>query len=154
VVFPTINLLDSTHDEPHSHGFVQFSIKPKAGLPLGTQINNRADIYFDYNSPVITNTAIATIYYPLTVIESQLVAELSVFPNPVEESLNLHIGLKEQADLRVDLINPLGQVLNSVSKSNALSDQLVFDMQGYPAGVYFIKISVGDQVLVRKVVKE
>ncbi|MBU0487812.1 MAG: hypothetical protein KKD31_07650, partial [Bacteroidetes bacterium] len=55
--FGNINLPDSTTDELNSHGFVKFKIAPIDTLPLGTQINNAADIYFDYNSPIRTNTA-------------------------------------------------------------------------------------------------
>jgi hypothetical protein len=60
--FNNINLPDSTADEARSHGFIQFSIKPKAGLPEKTRIENFADIYFDYNDPVRTNTTFNTMY--------------------------------------------------------------------------------------------
>ncbi|MBI5215687.1 MAG: T9SS type A sorting domain-containing protein [Ignavibacteriae bacterium] len=53
--FPNINLPDSTSDEPNSHGWVEFTIKPFQTTPLGTDINNRVGIYFDYNDVVLTN---------------------------------------------------------------------------------------------------
>jgi hypothetical protein len=55
--FPNINLPDSNTNEPGSHGYVQYRIKLKNSLPIGTTINNTAFIYFDFNPPVITNTA-------------------------------------------------------------------------------------------------
>ncbi len=54
--FDDIDLPAEMYDEPGSHGFVKFRIKPKASLALGDEINNRAFIYFDYNEPIITNT--------------------------------------------------------------------------------------------------
>ncbi|CAA9271010.1 MAG: hypothetical protein AVDCRST_MAG56-3056 [uncultured Cytophagales bacterium] len=60
--FNGINLPDSTADEPRSHGRIQFSIQPKAGLPEKTRVGNFADIFFDYNEPVRTNTTLNTIY--------------------------------------------------------------------------------------------
>lgn len=54
--FDNINLPDSTHDEPGSHGFFVFEIAPKPGLPDNTVIENSVGIYFDFNAPVITNT--------------------------------------------------------------------------------------------------
>ncbi len=42
-------------------GLVAFSIKQKPQLPVGTVIRNSADIFFDYNPPVTTNTVINTI---------------------------------------------------------------------------------------------
>lgn len=59
--FPDINLPDSTNNEPNSHGFFQFKIKLKDSLALGTVLKNNADIFFDYNTPVKTNTVLDTI---------------------------------------------------------------------------------------------
>lgn len=59
-------------NEPKSHGFIRFRIKPKSTLALGDSIKNKAAIYFDYNSPVITNNAITLIKnestFPLNLI--------------------------------------------------------------------------------------
>ncbi len=54
--FDNINLPDSNSNEPASHGFIKFKIKQKANNRIGTVIKNRAAIYFDFNSPIITNT--------------------------------------------------------------------------------------------------
>jgi len=59
--FDNILLPDSTINERESHGFVQFSISPKVGLALETKIENKADIYFDFNEPVSTNQVFNTI---------------------------------------------------------------------------------------------
>jgi uncharacterized repeat protein (TIGR01451 family) len=60
--FHNIMLPDSNANEPESHGYIQFSIRPKAGLPPKTRIENLADIFFDYNEPVRTNTTFNTLY--------------------------------------------------------------------------------------------
>ncbi|MBK9506828.1 MAG: T9SS type A sorting domain-containing protein [Bacteroidetes bacterium] len=60
-IFPDIYLADSTTDEPASHGFVVYTIKPKPGLDYNTLITNNAGIYFDFNEPVITNTVSNTV---------------------------------------------------------------------------------------------
>ena len=39
-----------------SNGFVSFSIRPKTSAPVGTRLENFADIYFDFNDPIRTNT--------------------------------------------------------------------------------------------------
>jgi uncharacterized repeat protein (TIGR01451 family) len=69
--FDNINLPDSTADEPRSHGRIQFSIRPKAGLPEKTRVENFADIFFDYNEPIRTNTTLNAIYdVPPMVVEA------------------------------------------------------------------------------------
>jgi uncharacterized repeat protein (TIGR01451 family) len=55
--FLDILLPDSNANEIKSHGFVSFKIKPQPYVPQNTTITNTAAIFFDYNAPVITNTA-------------------------------------------------------------------------------------------------
>ncbi len=59
--FPNINLPDSNANEPASHGYVQYKIRAKDSLILGSEINNTANIFFDFNPPVITNTTANTV---------------------------------------------------------------------------------------------
>jgi uncharacterized repeat protein (TIGR01451 family) len=59
--FDNINLPDSTRDQAGSNGLVIFTIKPLKDLPEGTRIENFADIFFDYNPPVRTNTVLNTL---------------------------------------------------------------------------------------------
>lgn len=53
--FDKILLVDSNHNEPASHGYLVYRIKPKSALVHNDTIKNSADIYFDYNQPVKTN---------------------------------------------------------------------------------------------------
>ncbi len=59
--FENILLPDSTINESLSHGYMSFSIDQLPGLAMGTQVMNHADIYFDFNPPVTTNTVINTV---------------------------------------------------------------------------------------------
>ena len=61
VLFPNILLVDSTRNEPASHGFFTFEILAKEGVNDFTAIENTAGIFFDFNAPVITNTVTNTI---------------------------------------------------------------------------------------------
>ncbi len=63
--FSNIMLPDSNVNEAASHGFIQYKIRQGQGLTPGTTIRNRAGIYFDFNAPVLTNTALHTIRKPV-----------------------------------------------------------------------------------------
>lgn len=64
--FNNILLPDSTTNEPASNGFVTFTVNQvNDDLLDGTEINNSADIYFDYNAPIITNTTNHIINRPI-----------------------------------------------------------------------------------------
>lgn len=89
--FPTIYLPDSASNPSQSQGFIAFSIKPKVGLPQGTQIQNTASIYFDNNPAVVTNTTLTTINDSIPNFTRILLANdmkytsercLSILPNP------------------------------------------------------------------------
>jgi uncharacterized repeat protein (TIGR01451 family) len=60
-IFTNIMLPDSNVNELNSHGYLKFSITPKARLTEGTTIENKAAIFFDFNDPVITNTTSHTL---------------------------------------------------------------------------------------------
>jgi uncharacterized repeat protein (TIGR01451 family) len=72
--FLNINLPDSNVNEPKSHGFVHFRVKPRPDVPINTDIPNTASIYFDYNAPVVTNTAITHIANPSVPIPLKLLS--------------------------------------------------------------------------------
>lgn len=59
--FQNILLPDSSTNEPGSNGFVSYSVYPDSACPLNTVIENFADIYFDFNLPVRTDTAWITL---------------------------------------------------------------------------------------------
>jgi hypothetical protein len=59
--FKNINLSDSSVSQLLSQGFVSFRIKQNKSNSIGTVISNNANIYFDYNLPIITDTVFNTI---------------------------------------------------------------------------------------------
>jgi hypothetical protein len=71
--FSNINLADSNINEPLSHGYVSYRIKPKSTTAVGDIINNLASIYFDYNLPVATNNALTLVQDNFTSLPIQLI---------------------------------------------------------------------------------
>jgi uncharacterized repeat protein (TIGR01451 family) len=61
VRFEHIQLPDSGANDEASQGYITFRIQTETGLPNLTQITNSADIYFDLNEPVITDTTLTTL---------------------------------------------------------------------------------------------
>ncbi|MBK7966532.1 MAG: hypothetical protein IPK10_15490 [Bacteroidetes bacterium] len=73
--FPKIHLPDSNTNEPASHGYVQYKIRAKDSLLIGSTIENTANIFFDFNAPVITNTTsniVINCSIPITVITENI----------------------------------------------------------------------------------
>ncbi len=102
--FPNINLPDSNSNEPASHGYVQYKIKLKNTVTAGAQVKNTAYIYFDFNSPVATNT-IATNIVNILGVNLSLLSEngIKIYPNPTTGEFTLafqnHFG--EKASMKI-----------------------------------------------------
>jgi len=58
--FDNIFLPDSTTNEINSHGFVVFSISAYDDIDELSLVENMANIYFDFNAAVVTNTTLTT----------------------------------------------------------------------------------------------
>lgn len=59
--FNNINLPAQKQDDAGSNGFVKFKIAQMPNNAKGTKIRNKAGIYFDFNSPIITNETNLTV---------------------------------------------------------------------------------------------
>ncbi|MBP6732577.1 MAG: T9SS type A sorting domain-containing protein, partial [Chitinophagales bacterium] len=142
--FTAIMLPDSNSNEPQSHGHVTFSILPKPNLGKGTQITNTADIYFDYNAPVATNSTLNTIDYELSVadLENGKVA-ITLMPNPFKEFTTIKID-GENTAYELKMFDMLGQQIYQDRTTNNLFS---IQRQTLAAGVYMYQITKQGKVI-------
>lgn len=142
--FDHILLPDSNVNEPASHGFIKFRASQQPDNPIGTLIENRAAIYFDFNEPVLTNTTFHTIGDHFIMVQTDDPAgatPIRVYPNP---SASVAIfEMPGQTDRAVfHLTDGLGRSLRSDIFSGK---QYRFERGSLPAGVYFYKIMMNNQ---------
>ncbi|MCB9316827.1 MAG: hypothetical protein H6569_11870 [Lewinellaceae bacterium] len=148
VTFENIMLPDSNVNEPASHGFVQFRIDQQRDNPLGTEIENRAGIYFDFNEPVITNTVFHTVgenFLPTATREPTAAPlQLQIWPNPAIHRTAVKLD---------DLYRPGRQLM-----LRAASGRLVYTWPaqylrqeipraGVPAGLYWVELREEGQLI-------
>jgi uncharacterized repeat protein (TIGR01451 family) len=60
-IFEDIMLPDSARDEAGSHGYILYHIKPLANTVPYTRVENTAEIFFDQNPAIVTNTTYNTL---------------------------------------------------------------------------------------------
>lgn len=146
--FPDIWLPDSTSNEPESHGFVIYSIDQKTDLPHGTEIENTAHIYFDYNEPVVTNTVLNTIDLTISIEENGMLVPLnvSIYPNPANDLVNIKLD-RQLENASISLIDISGRVVGT-QVFNGTSLQM--ETSGLASGVYTLVLDSGDNELVRR----
>ena len=80
--------------------------------------------------------------------------EVKVFPNPVEDYLNVAFPLQSQIrDIKIELINPQGQILQSIENQSVMVGNYAIDVRFLPEGMYFLKVVDGVKIKTFKVVK-
>jgi len=142
--FPNIMLPDSASDESGSKGFVQYKIKPKANLALGTQIENTAYIYFDYNAPVVTNTIINEYVEMTSINEQNASTQISVYPNPVLDYATLIFTTTKAQQIQIKVIDLLGQELIQSNKQvNSGTNNIQINTQTLAKGFYVLSVKDG-----------
>ena len=150
--FDQIMLPDSNTNEPASHGFIKFSIKPLINIQLGAQITNTAYINFDFNAPVITNTTLNTISSGNFVItQSSNTSFVNIYPNP---TISGKFTIETKGDLPtgqagLEIYNTIGEIVFS---QKIISDKTELDLSNKPKGIYFIKIISEDKTYSRKII--
>ncbi len=148
VTFPNIQLPDSNTSEAKSHGFVQLEFKPKAGLPVNAEINNNASIFFDYNSPVITNTATTRVQITTGIADNKKLA-FKLFPNPSSEKIT--VELPYAGNGKWLLIDISGKI---IKQSNIEYNTKSFDINvnDIANGTYLLSLEINDLVSSSKIV--
>ncbi len=149
--FYNINLPDSGANQQLSNGFVTFSIAQKAGNTKGTVVNNKAAIYFDYNAPVVTNTAtvrigkmevmdIENLYSPKQVF-------IKAFPNPFNYNTTIQVEGEQFDRLLLNIYNAGGKLVKQQRTDNAT--QFILERGDLDSGNYIFEIIYGEKIVGR-----
>ncbi|MEM6717994.1 MAG: T9SS type A sorting domain-containing protein [Bacteroidota bacterium] len=148
-IFDGINLPDSTSDEPNSHGFITYKIKPKSAIAIGDIIYNTADIYFDFNPPIITNTVATEIVAPLSITEFST-NNFSIYPNPTKDIVT--IKGKEKIN-KLSVYDLHGRVLEEFTLTTSPTNGEI-EMRNYEEGLYFLSIETDKGRYTHKIIKK
>ncbi len=135
--FDNINLPAESADEPNSHGYVAFRIKPASGWAIGTDFENTANIYFDYNFPITTNTVTTTVTV-LGTSQFDLADNIRLYPNPAGGSvtIDLNDGIRVES---ISVFNLLGQLVKMIPPAFD-GNSMTADISALNTGTYLISI--------------
>ena len=147
--FSNILLPDSNTNEMLSHGYARFSVKPKPTLQLGQEIDNTAYIFFDYNSPVVTNTTQTLVQIPVSVYNTTgSTSSLLLYPNPASNEVTLKWTSGGNPVLSILTLS--GRCIYSKQIENGKSAGI--NVSGFPKGVYIVKVVGKEFVETRKLI--
>ena len=143
-IFENINL---PFDDANNDGYVAFKIKTKSNLVVGDTFSNSSSIYFDYNFPIVTNTATTTIQV-LAVQDFEFNNYVTISPNPAKNELNFQTKNEIQLS-SLSIYNTMGQLVLVITEpDNSI------DVASLKTGSYFIKIISDKGTSSSKFIKE
>ncbi|MBC8883935.1 T9SS type A sorting domain-containing protein [Flavobacterium piscinae] len=149
--FDNIQLVPQIVNENASIGFVHFKIKPNQGIAVGDIIPNTADIYFDFNPVIVTNT-----------FETEFVENLStpdftnstvvLSPNPTKDRLQVQLNGSDTIS-EISVYDVVGKRVYYKNKLEV--NATAVDFSNLHQGVYMVEvITASNQKLVNKVIKQ
>lgn len=142
-IFQNINL---PFDDANNDGYVSFKIKTKPNLVVGDTFSNQANIYFDYNFPIVTNSYTTIVQNTLGLQENDFINNLVVYPNPVNNILNFKTELNIS---KIEVYDIAGRILSS----NSVFENKI-DLSELKTGNYILKLYTEKGIMNTKIMKE
>lgn len=134
--------------ETSGHGNILLALETRDTLEENDFVISKADIYFDYNYPIITNDAQTTFLTSLSVIENPENIHLNFFPNPTKDKVTITAKSTIRQIQFFDMTGKLLKISN-VNESNSVQD-----VNFLSNGVYLMKVKTDDGNITARLVKE
>lgn len=136
--FSNILLPDSNTNEPLSHGAVSFAVKPINPAPVGSVVYNTADIYFDFNPAVTTNTVSNTFMIEVGLNEINGNNVITIHPNPATIGFYVRTPAAYSNPLAVSVYSITGGLLKEI----LTDDHAVYiPAEHFDSGIYMIVVT-------------
>lgn len=134
--FKDIQLPVSVPNSTIGKGYINFKIKPKPGFAVGDIIPNTANIYFDTNPAIVTNTFNTEFVETLGNTEFNA-STIGLYPNPAKESFTIHnFGTEIISEIAIYEIS--GKRIFQQTKS--FETQTTIPVSNFAKGIYLVEI--------------
>ncbi|MBW6492596.1 MAG: T9SS type A sorting domain-containing protein, partial [Lentimicrobium sp.] len=87
--------------------------------------------------------------------ETALESALSVYPNPLSDQMNITLALDKPNPVSLIMTNNLGQIVAFINENqySAGTHQIFWNASKLPSGIYFLRLQIGDGVVIKKILK-
>ena len=85
--------------------------------------------------------------------ENSVANSVSIFPNPTTSSSTITFNLTESTSVKMEVINTIGSIVfsNYTETLSAGDQKITFDGTNLPDGIYFVNLTIGDELISKKV---
>lgn len=151
ITYDDVMLPDSLTDPVASNLFVRYRVVQKVGNPLGAVIYNSADIYFDYDIPIVSNETYHMIWENFVPIDVSIGAimkkevEVKVYPNPFVYTTTIEVTGEDYEELSMTIFDLTGRVVAEVQSSHNNSIQL--ERGSLSSGAYWYQLKGNHEII-------
>jgi hypothetical protein len=88
-------------------------------------------------------------------LNNGLIKDLKVYPNPVSQSAMISFAASENGKAAITASDELGRevlMLNETISEGLFQKEI--DLSNFPSGIYFVRCTFNDEVLIKKIIKE
>lgn len=139
--------IDLPFDDANNDGFVLYKIKTQPTLEEGDVFSNDAEIYFDFNFPIVTNTYMTEVGAQLGVSEHTLQNQILLYPNPADQVIYFDTILTVTS---YEVYDMLGQKIISMPTITGYSH---IDISTLQSGIYFVEIQTQKGSMIERFIK-
>jgi hypothetical protein len=132
---------------------IENEVQTTNGIPTNRSYTRYFFYYPGVHQPVLILTANGN-YYPqyisdlsIGVNENEFSTDFPIYPNPAKDNISLHTPLKSS----IEITTLQGHIVKSF---NTLDKLTTIDVSSFASGIYFVKSSSENGVLVKKFIKE
>lgn len=120
-------------------------------LSYVTGVIKQGSTILDSNKTFISQYALPGV--GIEQLENNLI-DLNLYPNPAKENVTLTLSLKDNANIRVDLMNQLGQYVKTSYNGFQPqgNNQINLNVENIPSGIYFVNIYIDGVAVAKKLI--
>ncbi len=148
-VFKGIELPDNKADETASHGFIKYRMQLQDNTPYNLPVGATAEIYFDFNEAVITNTAEVELVNSVTDVDEDknLENDLQIVFKPDADVVSIYNDGRRK--LTVSLLDLFGRSVRTLSGAEM---QMQLSTAELSSGAYFLRVESDGAAFVKQIV--
>lgn len=145
--FRNINLVPAAVNEAESMGYVMFRVRLKPGIEVGDIVPNMADIFFDFNPAITTNTFNTEFVAPLgnPTFDS---GNFEMYPNPADSMVQISMENTTEQINSIAIYDVMGKQIRNIK--NSISNEVTVDVSELSNGIYFVEITTDSNVKTTK----
>jgi uncharacterized repeat protein (TIGR01451 family) len=148
IAYLNINLPPTEVDSIGSHGYFKYSARPKSDIKPGDRILNVAEIVFDFEAPIITNTTLHTIFRTADQIQPP-----NIYPNPFNPITQIQFDVLRRSNVTVQVFDIAGRLVETlVSGQQAAGTHTIsWDASRLASGIYLVRMQTDTGIATQKI---